>query len=660
MLTGTRNVLTFLAGLLLCVGIWVAVPYNNFALNNSFVSDGYLPEIVLFIIASAVLAVNPLLGRFVPSLRLSHGQLALLVGMLLFAAVIPSNGLLRFFPHCVAHDTREINKSLLIADEVKNSDLPKSLFPDPIGLNVPTPVSDQLIEELDPGASIPWSAWLAPLLSWGTIIVAFWVMMIGLGLTVYPQWRHNERLPFPLLRVYHSLIDEPEEGRFVPPVFRSPLFWASCGIVILLHSFNGMAILTEEAFPKFPISWDISYAFTDGVWEFAPGFLKGSRIYFLFVGLAYFMPRRYSFSIWFTVLVAGLFVMMTRQYMPGFNTERLYDQGCGALIVIALGILWLGRRHYVKVLRGAFRRATSEEEKTNALAGRLLLGGCAVMFAWFVWAGAGVGWSLLMVVVAAMVMMLVARIVAETGITYVWIIPLTAPTLIGLFPRSWISVSTAFLQQAHYVLANRASAVSAAAMTVLGLGLNRKSTPRGSRNLVGVAIVVLILGLLICGAVHLHMGYHLEYSYDGLQAPITGRGATRLSLGPVTNLVLGRDNTVRAEQFGYILFGGALAGVLLFLCTRFPGWPLHPIGLIFVHSSIGLRLCISMFLGWFLRTMILRYFGARAYRAAMPIFLGLILGEMFANVIWTLVPVLQIVFGARPGEVQHLVIFKYT
>jgi len=658
--TETRRILTFLAGLLLCVGIWVAVPYNNFALNNSFISDGYLPEIVLFIVASAVLFVNPLLRRFVPSFSISHGQLALLVAMLLFAAVIPSNGLLRFFPHCVAYDTREINKSLVIAEEVKNSDLPASLFPDPIGLNVPTPVSDQLIEELDQGASIPWSAWLTPLVSWGTIILAFWVMMIGLGLTVYPQWRHNERLPFPLLRVYHSLIDEPEEGRLVPPVFRSPLFWASCGLVILLHSFNGMAILTEEAFPKFPVSWDISHAFTDGVWEFAPGFLKGSRIYFLFVGLAYFMPSRYSFSIWFTVLVAGLFVMFTRQYMPTFKTERLYDQGCGALIVIALGVLWLGRHHYAKVLRGVFRRAKSEEEKANALAGRLLLGGCAVMFAWFVWAGAGVGWSLLMVVVGAMVMMLVARIVAETGITYIWIIPLTAPKLIGLFPRSWISVSTAFLQQAHYVLANRASAVSAAAMTVLGLGLSRKSTPRGSRNLAGVAIAVLVCGLLIGGAVHLHMGYHRETSCDGLVAPITGRGATRLGLGPVTDLVLGRDNTARQSQIGYIVWGGALAAVLLVLCTRFPGWPLHPIGLIFVHSSIGLRLCISLFFGWFLRTMILRYFGARAYRGAMPIFLGLILGEMFANVIWTLVPVLQIVFGARPGEIQHLVIFKYT
>jgi hypothetical protein len=653
-------VLTFVVGLMLCIGIWVAVPYNNFALNNSFVSDGYLPEIVIFCVAVIVLGVNPLLRRFLPSCRLSHSQLALLVGMLLFAAVLPSNGLLRFFPHCVAYDTAEINKSPILAEEIKNSDLPAALFPDAIAYDSPTPVSDQLVGELDPGESIPWGAWIRPSLAWGAVIVAFWVMMIGLGMTVYPQWRHNERLTFPLLKVYHAMIDEPEEGRLIPTALRSIPFWVGCGLVIVLHSFNGLSLLTEEAFPKFPLSGDVSQAFANGVWEFAPGFLQHPRIYFLFIGLAYFMPSRYSFSIWFTIFFFGLVVMASRQYFPTFNTGSLYDQGAGALIMIALGIVWLGRVHYLRVLRSAFRRASSEDDKTNALAGRLLLGGCAAIFAWFVWAGAGVGWSMLFVIVGVMVMLLVARIVAETGITYVWIIPLTAGGLINLFPRSWVSVSTAFLQSAHYVLANRMSAVSAAVMMVLTLGLNRKASPKGRRNLAGIAIVVLVVGLLVCGAVHLNMGYNMATSYDGLQPTITGRGATRMGLGPVTDLILGRSITDRGAQVGYILWGFALAGVLLLLCTRFPGWPLHPIGLIFVHSSIGLRLCVSLFLGWLLRTVILHYFGARIYRAAMPLFLGFILGEILANALWTLIPVLQIVFGARPGGIQHIVIFNYT
>ena len=80
---------------------------------------------------------------------------------------------------------------------------------------------------------------------------------------VYPQWRDVERLSFPLLRVYHALIDEPEPGRAFPAVFRSPVFWVGSGIVLLVHSFNGLALFTSGSFPEMPVSWDVSGAFSE-------------------------------------------------------------------------------------------------------------------------------------------------------------------------------------------------------------------------------------------------------------------------------------------------------------------------------------------------------------------------------------------------------------
>lgn len=655
-----RTFAGFLLGLLLCLGIWVAVPYNNFALNNSFVSDGYLPEIVIFCIVILVVIVNPLLRRIAPRFVLSHRQLALIGSMMLFAAVIPSNGLMRFFPHCLAYETQKINQSKDLSEAIQDSALPPSLFPDEIGFDKPTPVSDQLIDELEPGQTIPWSAWLRPLFAWGTVFAAMWLMMIGLGAMVYPQWRYNERLSFPLLSVYHSLIDEPENGESYPRSLRSKLFWVGFGLVLVLHSFNGLALFTKGAFPTFPISWDISSVFTEGVWRNAPGFLKGSRIYFLFVGLAYFMPNRHSFSIWFTVLFFGLLVMCCRTYMPSFNDGYLYDHGCGALVAIALGILWLGRVHYVKVLRAAIRGGATDEERTDALAGRMFLLGCVAIVGWFVWAGTGIGWSLFFMTLSVMIMLLVARIVAETGITYIWIIPLTASRFIGLLPQKWLSVSTIFMQQALYIMANRASAVSAAAIMMLSLGLSKKAEPKSARRLAWTGLAVLMLGLLVCGAVHLDMGYNLSTSYDGLQSPITGRGARQMGMGPISDFLMGRENTFAAGQIQFMLLGFAIAGILLFLCARFPSWPLHPIGLIFVHSSIGLRLVISLFLGWMIKQIVLRYGGAKVYRMGLPLFLGFILGEIFANAFWTLIPALQIMFGADPTTIPHMVIFQYT
>ncbi len=656
-----RNTIVFLLGLALCAGIWLAVPYNNFALNNSFVSDGYLPEIVLLCVVLLVLVLNPMLRRFLPGAALSHQHLALLVGMMLFGAVLPSNGLFRFFPHNIARETELINRSPDLAPAVRDSALPPSLFPDPIGFDIATPVSSQLVDELYPDASIPWAAWVPPLLSWGTVIVAFWVLMIGMGMMVYPQWRHVERLSFPLLRVYHALIDEPGQGRAFPTVFRSRVFWIGAGVVLFVHSLNGLALFTGGAFPTFPLSWNISSALAEGIGRYTPGIITSGRIYFLFIGLAYFMPNRYSFSIWFTLFATGLLSAYAFHHIPTFQSIRYYDAGAGALIAMALCVVWLGRQHYLSVLRTAFRRGAKEgDTATDALAGRLFLGGSAAMLAWFVWAGAGVPMAVMFVLLGIIIMLMVARIVAETGLTYVWIIGLAAPRLISLFPQRWLTVSSVFLQQAHLILANRASAVSAAAMTVLALGLNRSATPASNRRLARTGLLVLVLGLVVCGAVHLHMGYTMSSSFDGVNRPITGRGATLMSLGNVQNLVMGREFSMNMGQFQAISYGAVLAAVLLFLCTRFAGWPLHPIGMLFVYSSIGWRLGGSMFLGWAIKTLLVRYGGARAYRASMPFFLGLIAGEVLANTLWTLVPVLQILFGADPAQIQRLVIFQYT
>jgi len=656
-----RYVLSLLLAALLCVGLWLAVPYNNFVLNNSFISDSYLPELVVLCMVVIVLGVNPLLRRFAPGNALEQRHLALICGVMLFAAVLPGNGLMRFMPHTLGVVTEKINQSPSLAPAVEESGLPPSLFPDPIGYDEPTPVSRQLVDQLDRDASVPWSAWVAPTLAWGTLLVAFWVLMVGLGLMVFPQWMYVERLAFPLLKVYHALLGTPETGQALPPVFRNKLFWVGFGVVFLIHSMNGLHQVTNDGFPGFPVSWNISHVLTESFWRNTPGFLKNARVYFLFVGLAYFIPNRYSFSIWFTLLFFGILIMFSQTYVPGFEYGVIYDQGAGAIIAIALGVIWLGRHHYRNVLLATLGVDRGEaDHKSNALAGRMFVGGAVVMFAWFIWAGAGVFWAAVFLVSAVVIMLVVSRIVAETGLTYVWIIPLTAERVVGLLPSKWLTVASAFLQEIHYLVVNRASAVSATMITVLALGLSPRASPASQRRMAGLGIVVLVVGLLVCGAIHLDMGYRFAESLDGANAPITGRGANLVDLSSVSSVISRRETGFDLEQGGYILWGLGLSAVLLYLCGRFPAWPLHPIGLIFVYSSIGMRLFMSLFLGWLIKVMILRYGGGRLYRLAMPLFMGLIIGEIMANAVWILAPVIQLLMGVDPQNLDRLVIFQYT
>ena len=86
-----------------------------------------------------------------------------------------------------------------------------------------------------PEEQVPWAAWLGPLWSWGLLLLFAWLMMIGLAMIVVPQWRHHERLAFPLLRIHETLIEPPEAGRLLPPLFRQRAFWLAAGAVLVLR-----------------------------------------------------------------------------------------------------------------------------------------------------------------------------------------------------------------------------------------------------------------------------------------------------------------------------------------------------------------------------------------------------------------------------------------
>lgn len=95
--------------------------------------------------------------------------------------------------------------------------------------------------------------------------------------------------------------------------------------------------------------------------------------------------------------------------------------------------------------------------------------------------------------------------------------------------------------------------------------------------------------------------------------------------------------TLGAYAFG-CLFTLFLSGMR----SRFLWWPFHPAGYL-VAGSFGLfRLWLPIFVSWLLKALILRYGGLSGYRAALPFFIGLILGEFAAGFLRTL---LDLLFG---------------
>ena len=95
-----------------------------------------------------------------------------------------------------------------------------------------------------------------------------------------------------------------------------------------------------------------------------------------------------------------------------------------------------------------------------------------------------------------------------------------------------------------------------------------------------------------------------------------------------------------------------LAAVLYWLCLAVPNWPIHPFGLMLVDSYYGHLAWGSIFIGWLLQVVIVKYGGARLYRRARPVFLGLIIGEVLASAVWAVAPIVLTMMGRNYIPVQ--------
>jgi len=640
-----RTLAAAAVGLAGCLVIWVLAPYFNYIIAAPAVSDDYMPIGALFLILLLVAGVNPLLRWLRPRLALGTSQLAVACGMMLVASVVPGQGLLRMLPYSLANVPLTVREDKALAEAYEKAHLPAALFPDRLGYEAPAAASEQFMAELPPGRSVPWRAWVGPLLSWGALLGCSWLMMMGLSLIVLPQWQRNERLPFPLLTVQQSLIAEPDEGRLLPPLFRSGAFLIAAGAVFLLHLLEGLNAYWPHSVPAIPVSWDVTRLFREGLWRQVPAWIGSARVYFIFIGVAYFMPSRTSFSIWFFVLFYAAYRAVGRSYFEPFDDWNLFaSQRTGAMVVLAGTILWLGRQHWARVFGALFRRGGDEQARADRRAGVMFLAGCAGMWAWLAWAGVHAGWAAFFVAFGFMVTLLITRLVAETGMPFARIDCKYRTSFIYLAPMKWLGPATLFFSTVAAVLFPLASRVSAGPLATHALSLDERSSPSRRSWLALGFVPLLLIGLIVCGGALLYFNYHHGATLDGRDSPVNSWGAERFNQAN-TDLLAWRDGRQIGAPFnspGHIAFGAALAAALYWACLAWPKWPLHPIGLLLANTWYGNRAWASMFLGWMAKGLIVRYGGARLYRAARPVFLGLIVGEVASGVFWALEPAVRV------------------
>jgi len=675
-----RGVMLGFTGVVL---ISAMTPYNDYALNNTCLISNNLPVgLMLFFFAFAV-AVNAPLSRWMPRYAFETREIAVALTIMLVGCALPSSGLMRYLPISLVGPWHYSSQSSDTQQALRELDLPDWMFPSFSATEVEERAVDPIVRGFygrtvpsDRGPSwypddVPWSAWMRPALIWGIFISSLYGAVLCFAVIVRRQWIENERLIFPLATVYLALVEAPKPGSAFNGLLSRRSFWCASLAVFVLHSTNALHLYLPRYVPEIPLGFDLTAMLSEPPWFHADYALKIQTIYFSVIGISLLIRTRVTFSLWFFYIAYQASKMAFGNGNLEISGTARSDQLFGGAAAFAVYVLWLGRKHWLLVASSMFSKCDDSHQNeylSYRLAGWGLVVSCVVMVGWLATAGMSIIGATVLIVILLMVYLVVARIVAETGLLYAWVN--VYPTRFWLFleqslPFGFRATSKDFFFSAmfHGVfihdLRESLPVYSTHALKVLDQASGIRQTPRNGRSIIGILALSLLLGYVVSGMSMLHVEYRHESTLDqSSSSPINRWGAEvprSLIMIPVEQHARERGAPNQPHnRVGHFLFGAGLIGVLSWARTLFVAFPLDPVGFLVAYSYPMSTIWFSCLVGWLARIMLVGWGGPAVYQRSQPLLIGLIVGEAVTSGFWLLVSALLHLAGAQYHPIHLL------
>lgn len=648
-------------GCLVCA----AVPYNDFVLNNTYLVGNSLPVIVVMLAFLVALLVNAPLHRWAPRHALQSGELTCALLMMLVACAVPTSGLLRYLPPALVVPFFRAQSDPQYQQILEAADLPAWMFP---RFSSPSPqqwgndsvVTGYALRWTGRGMA-PYLAWLRPMLSWGIFTAALWGAILSLMSILRRQWAETEKLAFPLAQVHLALIEQPSAGQALNGVLRRRGFWIAFSAVFLLHLWNGCAAYSPQHFTPIPLGFGLRSIFSESPLHYIEDNAVSATVFFTVASMTFFINSSLAFTMWFLfILLQGV-----RMILGGVRGESIVPgatyQHFGAVVAYACAILWIGRHHWAMVVRQAFRGPRENEPRGRYLSYPLLFWtlvvSLLVLTGWLHAAGMTLGGAAVIVLVLLTIYLVVARIVAETGLVFVGVqFPIFIPFYIAgssglkwMFPMRDFVLGT-FANSLHDLRENLAvysshGMVVADATTFKARSSDTDSAPerRRGRSLALIVVLMLAIAYPLGWLAHLRTEYTYASTIDQEQrSPINDWAADGVIGAYMEGASIGYQNMPQPTPFSraWHTTGGFVATIALTIMRlRFAWWPIHPAGFVLVYTWPVSQMWFSIFLGWLLKVIVLRFGGSSLYTHTKPVMLGLVVGECVAIGFWMLVAI---------------------
>lgn len=610
----------------------IIIPFNNYwiYLTEIVRYAGHPTNISLFYNAVFILlllvGLNEVLKRVAPRWIFSQGELITIYIMINIASALAGHDMIQVLIPGLAHPFRFANATNKWV----------SLFLDYLP-KWATVQNKEALAGFYQGASSLYirnnlMAWALPVATWVVFVVTLVFVMLCFTVLLRKQWTEREKLTYPLVQLPMDMTGEKTS------FFKSKLLLGGIAIAVAIDLIQGLHVM----YPSIPglriKEINLNQYITTAPWN-AMGWVP-VNFYPFAIGLGTLLPLDLLFSSWFFFIFWKAEVVLAAALgwseIPRF--PYVNEQSFGAYMGICLFAIWASRQHFHNLIANLFSdkaRADDEGEPLRYRTASLgaILGTLVLMF--FAYA-MGMSWWLIIAFFAIYfaLSLAITRMRAELGppahdlhnagpdaILPAVIGPsklgtqnLVALSLMFWFNRAYRSHPMPF-QLEGYKMAERAR--------------------MSYRRLFFAILIAVIVGTLASFWSQLHICYKVGAASK--VAPPTvplifgGEPYWRLE-GWLRNEPIPRVNVMWAIAIGF-----TFTILLNSLRMRFFWFPFHPVGFAVSSSWSMHQLWMCMFVAWVIKLLLLRYGGLKLYRNAMPLFLGVILGECVMGSLWTII-----------------------
>jgi hypothetical protein len=589
-------------------------------MGHTALANTSLP-VAAFFSLMVITALNGIVARIFPTVALSQGELLTVYAIAAATTGIASSGGVHFLvPALTApiyYASPENNWRELILPHIPWWFIPQDRA--------------SVIAFYTGSDRVPWSVWLVPTVVWSSFLIAVMLTTLYFVMLLWRQWVERERLSFPTAQV-PILVTQHQS-----PLWRSGGFWLGLAIAAGIGTWNTFS----RNFPALPLIdvrgevLNLAKVITDRPWN-AIGWMPVS-LYPFIIGIAYLLNTEVTLSCWLFFIFVKAERVITATFgwdaigRGGFNVMPYTEhQGAGAFLAIALLSLWYGRK---QIWAGLVENKTEPDAiaPRKALFGFLL--GFAFLMAFAISGGMRFVTAFALLALSLLYMAAATRLRAEIGNAWLFgpqvdpntIVTTTLGTAalkpkeltVMAFLRNITTFDLRCLPMPHQL-----DAVKFARTVGLPIRKLHWALVVGSIVAAPFAFVSVVKVLYQLGAAAKADAWRV---YMGRQPFNQLEGYLRQPIKPDWR-------EIAAIAFGFVFTVGLTA-----LRAHLLSLPLHPFGYAIANTETMNKTWLPFMIAWAIKSFVLRYFGAKTYRALVPFFVGLILGDFLHGGLWTVV-----------------------